>query len=214
MPISELPFRSVGPEPAMITTTGTRPVAPRGMTSVPPNSRAPLWIGYGDSSATAGAMVSAVCTLMATSMRLRTVMFFPLPEDVRLHDRDHRHDENRCDEQGQERAWRQKGTGRDDESPEDHQPAAGAMRLPPDRITGQGPGGANAHEPVGLDTCEVVAQDDEKQPDADRHGPADLHGIPEAGRNDHPMPDENEQDHGIRDQPIRADELGVVRPPR
>jgi len=64
----------------MITTTGTRPVAPRGMTSVPPTQGRPLWIVYGDSSAYAGGDGVGVCTLMATSMRLRTVMFFPLPE--------------------------------------------------------------------------------------------------------------------------------------
>src|SRR6266545_8327569 len=106
MPISELPLRSVGPEPAMITATGMRPVAPRGSVRVPPNSSAPLRIVYGDSTATAGAVVSAFCSVSAMSAMLRTFMLLPLPEDVGLHDWDHHHDENGGDEQRQKRAVR------------------------------------------------------------------------------------------------------------
>src|SRR5438105_1954167 len=100
MPIIELPFRSVGPEPAMITAIGTRPLGSRGTTSVPGSSKAPLLIVYGDSAATAGGTVSAVCTASAMRARLRTIMLFPLPEDVRLHDRNYRDDENRGDDSG------------------------------------------------------------------------------------------------------------------
>src|SRR5258708_22979048 len=102
MPIIELPFRSVGPEPAMITAIGTRPLASRGTTSVPGSSKAPLLIVYGDSTAPAGGTVSAVCTASAMRARLRTIMFFPFPEDVRLHDLNHHHDENRAPQHRQE----------------------------------------------------------------------------------------------------------------
>src|SRR6267143_3731426 len=102
MPIIELPFRSVGPEPAMITAIGTRPLASRGTTSVPGSSKAPLLIVYGDSTATAGGTVSAVCTASATRARLRTIMLFPLPEDVRLHEGEHGYDDDRRDEERQE----------------------------------------------------------------------------------------------------------------
>src|SRR5258706_16069630 len=211
MPIIELPFRSVGPEPAMITAIGTRPLASRGTTSVPGSSKAPLLIVYGDSTATAGGTVSAVCTANAMRARLRTIMLFPLPEDVRLHDRNHHHDEDRGDEQRKKRALRQKDGSRDDEAAEDHQPPAGAMCLSPDGVTERRPGRANTDEPVGLDAREEVAEDDQEQAHADRHEPVDLHGIAETGGDDHPMPDQNEEDDRIRDQPIRPDELGVVR---
>src|SRR5438270_1717052 len=214
MPIIELPFRSVGPEPAMITAIGTRPLGSRGTTSVPGSSKAPLLIVYGDSAATAGGTVSAVCTASAMRARLRTIMLFPLPEDVRLHDRNYRDDENRGDEQWQKRAARKKRGGGDDESTDDHQPAARPMRLAPDGVTGKSPGRANTDEPVGLDAREVVAQDDEKHADADRHEAVDLHGIAEAGREDHPVREQHEDDDGVRDQPVGADELAVVLAPR
>src|SRR2546427_12647931 len=129
MPIIELPFRSVGPEPAMITAIGTRPLASRGTTSVPGSSKAPLLIVYGDSTATAGGTVSAVCTASAMRARLRTIMLFPLPEDVRLHDRNHGPEEGRGDEQGQERAMREERGDNHDESSAHHQPSPGAQRL-------------------------------------------------------------------------------------
>src|SRR5438105_11563177 len=115
MPIIELPFRSVGPEPAMITAIGTRPLGSRGTTSVPGSSKAPLLIVYGDSTATAGGTVSAVCSASAMSARLRTIMLFPLPEDVRLHDRDDRDDDDRR-EQDEKRRPRQERTDRQDQS--------------------------------------------------------------------------------------------------
>src|SRR6267378_414197 len=99
MPIIEFPFRSVGPEPAMITAIGTRPPASRGTTSVPGSSKAPLLIVNGDSTATAGGTVSAVCTASTARTTLRTVMLLSFPEDVGLHDRNYRDDENRGDEQ-------------------------------------------------------------------------------------------------------------------
>src|SRR6266702_3830341 len=98
MPIIELPLRSVGPEPAMMTAMGMRPFASRGTASVAPSSRAPLLIVYGDSTATAGAMVSAVCTVSATSARLSTVMLFSLPQHVGLHNRNEGHEQDRDDE--------------------------------------------------------------------------------------------------------------------
>src|SRR5882672_2269005 len=168
MPIIEFPFRSVGPEPAMITAIGTRPPASRGTTSVPGSSKAPLLIVYGDSTATAGGTVSAVCTANAMRARLRTIMLFPLPQDVGLHNRNHGHDEDRGDKEGQERAVRQKSGGGHHEPPNNHQPATRAMRLPPDSITGKGPGRANADEPVGLHAGEVVAEDDKEHPQTDR----------------------------------------------
>ncbi len=98
MPIIELPLRSVGPEPAMMTAMGMRPFASRGTASVAPSSRAPLLIVYGDSTATAGAMVSAVCTVSATSARLSAVMLFSLPQHVGLHNRNEGHEQDRDDE--------------------------------------------------------------------------------------------------------------------
>ena len=88
------------------------------------------------------------------------------------------------------------------------------MRLAPDGVTGKSPGRANTDEPVGLDAREVVAQDDEKHADADRHEAVDLHGIAEAGREDHPVREQHEDDDGVRDQPVGADELAVVLAPR
>ena len=40
--MTELPLRSVGPEPAMMTATGTGRVTPRGNVSVPRSCNAPL----------------------------------------------------------------------------------------------------------------------------------------------------------------------------
>src|SRR5258708_39158632 len=95
MPIIELPFRSVGPEPAMITAIGTRPLASRGTTSVPGNSKAPLLIVYGYSTAPAGGTVWAACTARAVRARVRTIMIFPFSEDRRLQDSNYHHDKDR-----------------------------------------------------------------------------------------------------------------------
>src|SRR5574341_470577 len=120
IPITELPLRSVGPEPAMITATGIRRVVARGRVSVPESCIAPLLIVYGDSTATAGGSVSAVCSATATSARLRTAMLFSLPDQVGVHDRDHDHDDNRGDDQRQEHAVRQEGAGAYHEPSDDH----------------------------------------------------------------------------------------------
>src|SRR2546427_2727558 len=97
MPMTELPLRLVGPEPAMITATGTGPGAPRGTVSVPASARPGLWIVYGVSIAAAGGTVSAraaawPCSAGARSARTsnadsRLFMLLPPPQHVGLHDR-------------------------------------------------------------------------------------------------------------------------------
>src|SRR5438876_11368852 len=89
----------------MITATGIGPLAPRGTVRVPPSSRAPLRMVYGDSTTAGGAVVSTGTTSCGATMaraRLRAIMLFPLPEDVRLHDGDRRHDDDRRDQERQE----------------------------------------------------------------------------------------------------------------
>src|SRR5205814_3094905 len=95
--MTELPLRSVGPEPAMITATGTGPRAPRGTVSVPASPRPGLWTVYGVSIAAAGGTVSAraadwPCSTGARNARTSTAdsrlfMLLPPPQHVGLHHR-------------------------------------------------------------------------------------------------------------------------------
>src|SRR6266581_5684190 len=99
MPITELPLRSVGPEPAMMTAIGTVPLAPRGTVSVAARPRSPLRMVYGDSIAAAGGTVSAFAggtawprtggarTTSASTTISGLLMLLPPPQEVGLHDR-------------------------------------------------------------------------------------------------------------------------------
>src|SRR5258705_3532720 len=108
MPSIELPFRSVGPDPAMMTTTDAGRVAPRGSVRVPCSCRAPLRIVYGDSTAAAGGTVSVGAGIFAPAnphlARLITGTFLPLSKG-RLHDavkhpRDHYRRDGKMPEHG------------------------------------------------------------------------------------------------------------------
>src|SRR5712691_2465624 len=99
MPITELPLRSVGPEPAMMTAIGTAPRAARGIVSVAASPRSPLRMVYGDSIAAAGGTVSAFAggtawprtggasTTSASATISGLLMLLPPPQDIGLHDR-------------------------------------------------------------------------------------------------------------------------------
>src|ERR1051325_10186494 len=156
----------------MITTTGIRPAAPRGTTRVPPSSRLPLLMVYGVS--TTGGTVSAAWGAAMRSARLRTIMLLSLPEDVGLHHGNDRDDDDGHDEQRQKRGPREECADREDQSSEDHQQAAGAMRFPPHGVARQRPWRPDADEPVRLDAREIVAEKHEQQADAERHQAVDL----------------------------------------
>src|SRR6266511_4616281 len=178
MPMTELPLRSVGPEPAMMTAIGTAPLAPRGTVSVAASPRSPLRMVYGDSIAAAGGTVSAFAggtacprtggarTTSGSATISGLLMLLPPPQDVRLHDR---HGDGH-------------GRGRDKEQPHhrygcerlrDHQPAGdhereatGAVRLPPHRVARQRPRRADPDEPRRLYARQRVAEDN-----AEHHHP-------------------------------------------
>src|SRR5258705_95028 len=162
IPSTELPLRSVGPEPAMMTAMGTRPAAPRGIVRVAASPKAPLRIVYGVSIATAGGVVSAraadTCGTRAAMTRLRTIMLLSLPQEVRLHDRDSRGQGDRGDEKREEHAPRREGAARDHEARDHEQPPRGAMHLTPHGVAREGPRCAHLDEPVRLDAIEVVGQ--------------------------------------------------------
>src|SRR6266550_6262198 len=130
MPMTELPLRSVGPEPAMITATGTGPRTLRGTVSVPASPRPGRWIVYGVSIAAAGGTVSAraaawPCSAGARNTRTsnvgsRLVMLFPPPQHVGLHHRNSdREGGGRAEHHPHQRPRDQHG--RDHHQPRDHE---------------------------------------------------------------------------------------------
>ena len=84
------------------------------------------------------------------------------------------------------------------------------MGLSPHRIARQRPRRADADEPVWFDAGDVIAQEDEEQAKTERHQAVDPHRVAERGRDDHRMRHQHEHDHGVADQPVGAQELGVV----
>src|SRR5437899_42776 len=147
--MTELPLRSVGPEPAMITATGTGPRAARGTVSVPASPRPAFRIVYGVSIAAAGGTVSEraaawPCSAGATNDRTsnadsRLFMLLPPPQHVGLHHRN-------GDSEGGRRAEHHPHHGpRDQRRRNHHQPRdherepARAVRLPPHRVARQRP---------------------------------------------------------------------------
>src|SRR6266480_3519070 len=141
MPMTELPLRSVGPEPAMMSATGTAPLAPRGTVSVAASPRSPLRMVYGDSIAAAGGTVSAFAggaacprsggarTTSASATMSGLLMLLPPPQDVRLHDR-HRDRQGRSGDEQHPRHRPGHECRRDHQHAGDHdREATVAMRL-------------------------------------------------------------------------------------
>src|SRR2546426_10253567 len=179
MPLSELPWRSGGPEPAMMTAIGTAPRASRGTVRVPARPRPPFQIVYGLSVAAAGGTVSArvmawprACgakTTSANATRSGLLMLLPPPQDVGLYDR-HRdgQDRGRGEQDPHQRARHERRW--EHHHPGDHErEPAGTIRLPPHRIARERPRRADADEPRRLHARERVAEHDEQQPHAHRH---------------------------------------------
>src|SRR5258706_310605 len=156
----------------MMTATGIRPVAPRGIVSVAPSPSAPLLIVYAVSIAAAGAVVSAragaAAWTNAAMIRLGMITLLSLPEDVGLHDGNPGREDDRDHPHREERASRGESRRRDHEAGDHEQPAGGAMHPPPHAVAREGPGRADTDEPVRLDARQVVAQEREQQPDAYR----------------------------------------------
>src|SRR5439155_2880651 len=181
MPMTELPLRSVGPEPAMMSATGTAPLAPRGTVSVAASPRSPLRTGYGDSIAAADGTVSAFAgggawpraagarTTSASAAMSGLLMLLPPPQDVRLHDR-HRDRQGRSGDEQHPRHRPGHECRRDHQHAGDHErEATGAMRLPPHRVARQRPRRADPDEPGRLHARQRVAEEEEEQPHAHRH---------------------------------------------
>src|SRR5437867_13278973 len=191
MPMTELPLRSVGPEPAMMSATGTAPLAPRGTVSVAASPRSPLRMVYGDSIAAADGTVSAFAgggawpratgarTTSASAASSGLLMLLPPPQDVRLHDR-HGDRQGRSGDEQHPRHRPGHECRPDHQHAGDHErEATGAMRLPPHRVARQRPRRADPDEPGGFPPPSRVPETMKNSPTPTRHRRGHPAGLPE-----------------------------------